>query len=556
MATTNDSNLLSTLHVSSSDYDIPAEDSAAPYPPSPLEAECFYYGIPSEPRLVARSTAEVWVEPWGLESFLTPKEASPVGSHPLQKIWEATVGPAMIVYLDSKEVKCTSLDPVRMGYAGDSSPPVIVWMGVLPGTLSAEDGIEVATRCKEILSAHAIDDVHVEIRESEVTHFAGPKMYKPVFTSNPTVQAREPFSTALGLPICAAVTPSIEGTGGFYISDPRNPGKIYLVTARHVIFHLEEEPNELYQYLNSSQPCRNVLLFGDAAIEKHITAIGSEIHGKRITIDYLERRLKAAQKLRREDAEAERKHAQPRLDAARGAIGPLEKFLVDVSGGWKKPENRILGHVVLSPPIGFGVGKDKFTEDWAVIEIDGAKVDSTNFVGNAIDLGTTIPVDEFTAWMLPHLADPDSFEYPGDRLLEFLGTIPDEEMWKVSPKTLDHNNDPCIMVVKRGCASGLTVGRLNSIRSFTWVYSKGQPGQMSMEIAILPRNSTSGAFSEPGDSGSAVVDGKGRIAGIITGGTARGTEGSDCTYVTSINFLIERMSGYGLNANIYPSLNT
>jgi hypothetical protein len=100
-----------------------------------------------------------------------------------------------------------------MGYASESSPPVIVWMGVIPGSLSAEDGVEIATHCKSILSAHGIDDVDVEIRESEVIRSAGPKMYKPVLTSNATAQAREPFSTALGLPICAEVTPSIEGTG-------------------------------------------------------------------------------------------------------------------------------------------------------------------------------------------------------------------------------------------------------------------------------------------------------------------------------------------------------
>src|SRR6266852_597688 len=93
---------------------------------------------------------------------------------------------------------------------------------------TAEDGVEVATRCRSILSAHDIDDVHVEIRESEVIRSA--KLFKPAATSNPTVRAREPFSTALGLPFCAEVTPTIEGTGGFFISDSRNPGKIYLVT--------------------------------------------------------------------------------------------------------------------------------------------------------------------------------------------------------------------------------------------------------------------------------------------------------------------------------------
>ncbi|KAL6303949.1 hypothetical protein BKA93DRAFT_785418 [Sparassis latifolia] len=373
-------------------------------------------------------------------------------------------------------------------------------------------------------------------------------------TSNATARAREPFSTALGLPICAEVTPSIEGTGGFFISDPRKPGKIYLVTARHVVFHTDKGSNELYQHRDSSQRRRNVLLFGDAAIEKHITAIESEIGSKHIIIKQLERRLEIAEQLDEEDAEAERNQVLPQLEEAWKAIGALEKFLADDSRDWKKWENRVLGYIVLSPPIGLDVREEGFTEDWAVIEIDDSKVDSTNFVGNVIDLGTTIPVDKLTAWMIPHSANPPSFEYPGSRLLESYGTISDEEMWKSSPKTLDHDNDPCIMVIKRGYASDLTVGRLNAIRSFTRVYFKGQPGQMSKEVAVLPRNYKSGAFSRPCDSGSAVVDGKGRFAGLLTGG-AGVTEESDCTYLTSINFLLKRMLEHGLKANLSPSLN-
>jgi hypothetical protein len=255
-----------------------------------------------------------------------------------------------------------------------------------------------------------------------------------------------------------------------------------------------------------------------------------------------------------EDAEAEQHHVLSQLEEAKKAIETLEKFHAEVSKDWKKRENRVLGYVLLSPPIGLGVGKNGFTEDWAVIEVDDSKVDATNFVGNVIDLGTTIPVDELTTWMCPHPANPPSFKYPGNRLLKFSGTISDEEMWNPTLRTLDHDNDPCIMVIKRGNASDLTVGRLNNIRSFIRIYFKDQPGQVSKEVAILPRNSKSGAFSEPGDSGSAVVDGKGRLAGLLTGG-AGASEASDCTYLTSIDFLLERMSEYGLQANLYPSFN-
>ena len=107
-------NSLPTIPVSLSCYTVPAAVPTAPYPPSPVEARYFYYGIPSQPPLVARPSVNIWVEPTGREAYL-PKEYSPIGLHPLREIWEATVGPTMIDYLDSKGAKCTSLDPVRMG---------------------------------------------------------------------------------------------------------------------------------------------------------------------------------------------------------------------------------------------------------------------------------------------------------------------------------------------------------------------------------------------------------------------------------------------------------
>jgi len=106
-------------------------------------------------------------------------------------------------------------------------------------------------------------------------------------------------------------------------------------------------------------------------------------------------------------------------------------------------------------------------------------------------------------------------------------------------------------VLKKGNASDLTVGRLNTIRTFVREYFEGKPGEMSKEMSVLPRNSKSGTFSHRGDSGSVVIDGNGRVCGIVTGGDGT-TDVSDCTYVTSINFLIKRLADYGIKANIFP----
>lgn len=58
-----------------------------------------------------------------------------------------------------------------------------------------------------------------------------------------------------------------------------------------------------------------------------------------------------------------------------------------------------------------------------------------------------------------------------------------------SPSTKDHENDPVVMVVKSGQTSGLTVGRLNTVCSFTRYYFKYQDGWTSKETAVLHRPS-------------------------------------------------------------------
>lgn len=92
------------------------------------------------------------------------------------------------------------------------------------------------------------------------------------------------------------------------------------------------------------------------------------------------------------------------------------------------------------------------------------------------------------------------------------------------------------MVMKNGSTFNLTIGRLNSIRALVRMYSNdGQPGKMSKEGCVFPRNSKSHSFSARRDSGSAVIDGIGRVCGIIAGGDGA-RDVSDSTFVTSISF--------------------
>ena len=61
---------------------------------------------------------------------------------------------------------------------------------------------------------------------------------------------------------------------------------------------------------------------------------------------------------------------------------------------------------------------------------------------------------------------------------------------------------------------------------------------MSKEWVIISLNKKSVPFSDKGDSGAVVVDGLGRIGGMMTGG-CRVTDSTDITYATPIEFIME-----------------
>ena len=139
-------------------------------PLSDLEAKFYYAGLPSAPVLVARTSTTPWEAPTGPEAYPVPKELRPVTNHPLLKIWGDSLAFKLIALLDSDsmKVKFTSLDIIRIGIAEEDYAPVILWIGVIPASLSRSDGTNVAAKCKELLIEHNITDVDVEIRESVV----------------------------------------------------------------------------------------------------------------------------------------------------------------------------------------------------------------------------------------------------------------------------------------------------------------------------------------------------------------------------------------------------
>ena len=74
------------------------------------------------------------------------------------------------------------------------------------------------------------------------------------------------------------------------------------------------------------------------------------------------------------------------VEESEEAIKELAALLNQVDKHWKPADNRVIGHVLHSPPIALCVGQQRFTEDWALLEVDEAKLDNA-YQGNKLDLG-------------------------------------------------------------------------------------------------------------------------------------------------------------------------
>ena len=54
--------------------------------PDEKERKAYYYGLPSKPPLVARSSSERWIFPLGPFSGPEPKQLKNIGNHPLASL--------------------------------------------------------------------------------------------------------------------------------------------------------------------------------------------------------------------------------------------------------------------------------------------------------------------------------------------------------------------------------------------------------------------------------------------------------------------------------------
>ncbi|KAI6117954.1 hypothetical protein F5141DRAFT_591568 [Pisolithus sp. B1] len=516
------------------------------------EAHSDFYGFPSNPVSIYH-TGDPWPRPTGPEAQRVPKEARPICKYPIVDVWHE-LGRQIYKYFDSIGIKWTSIDPVRFAELGKEAGPLFLWVGVMPGTLSRDDAEIAAAGCKQILLQSQITDVEIAFRESVFARSVGPQLLNYVPSTDPTAYVQSSFTPALGLRIASKSTPFLEGTGGLYICEGGESNRVFVLTARHVVFPENAYRNNLYTCKNNCQPRHEVILLGSKAYQDVLGSVMGNIGRQAVMVNLCKDELERLEEVLEDDWAANFEDWElfgGAVEEAEKSIETLNEFHTKITRSWALENERILGHVAHAPPISIGTGDKCYMEDWALVVLHREKIDWTDFRGNVLDLGrrTEISPADFALKMYPHADARTSFEYPLGGLLQLQDVVKEDELHHAT--TLDVNGEECFIVVKNGNTTGVTIGRGTSTESFVREYDDYGVGSTSMQVAIYPYSHEDGAFSAPGDSGSIVVDGKGRIMGILTGGAGK-TDSIDVTYLLPYYWVEERIKAVFPNAHLYP----
>ncbi|KAF3913030.1 hypothetical protein ABW21_db0204080 [Orbilia brochopaga] len=555
--------------------DVPRID---PYPEGfvpEAEAEAYYHGIPTRPRLVYRTGTVAWSKPGGIGQYDIFKELRPVFQHRLNEIWD-NLGPKICAVHDKYNISWTSIDVVRFQEQSCEEPgPIVLWIGVIPKALSFDHARTAANDCLILLKESDVTDVEVEYRESIVTHSAGPGLMNVDRDTelNGTSEVCAALSPLLGLSISPENYVGPEGTGGLYLAEGGDSNAVLLLTARHVLFP-EYGRNEEYTH-NKSEP-RRVMLLGRYCFKKFLESIKSTINFQEGLIEWHQNKIETSQKRAdaamyvdgKEDTESIKRLEETQLHINKRIDMKIryKELYNEIKEDWSRPEQRSIGFIARSPALTYG-GTRSFTLDYSLVALDISKFRKT-FKGNALNLGKSLSqggeelgisfLEEKVSMrdlkaMYSYLDASTPFDHnrPHHGYLPLQGIIPEASLR--NPTSVDNKGRPSLMVMKNGKTSALTIGCATGAFSFVRYFTL-EGSEISKEWAILPTSWPFGAFSYEGDSGSIIVDGSGRVGGLLTAGAGRhGVH--DITYATPFFWLLDHIKRNGYpNAHINPTM--
>ncbi|KAF9064852.1 hypothetical protein BDP27DRAFT_1425347 [Rhodocollybia butyracea] len=392
--------------------------------PNEYERTSYYNDITGDdehPDLVYRSDylTTPFPKPTGGFAHLPVKSLRGVFDTPLNGVWD-TVGPQIRDLIKARKIDWSSIDPARFFThpppedTKGSLGPVVVWIGVAPGSTSADTAHEVSQEILTLLQKNGVDGAVVEWREAVPRRLAGPPLMRHVDSSNSTHYVRRFLTPLLGVPLASEELEEEDSQGTLTLwfhenkdNDGNPSDKVYGVSSCHV---LRRNTTIDYEHRYGT-PMSRVRVCGMHRFQRGLDEIISAISGHAILADLCVRELVKLQAKERQDARAIQAK-QRQLDDETEAISDLEVLHEDVTKDWSNLKlHRNIGHIQYAEAISVDVeGGTLYTSDWAAFLAADAKF-RDEFEGNVVDLGFKCKPDDLMRMLYPG-GVPTTFKYP------------------------------------------------------------------------------------------------------------------------------------------------
>ncbi|KAI0029074.1 hypothetical protein K488DRAFT_89093 [Vararia minispora EC-137] len=348
-----------------------ASDATALPKPTPDEYErtSCYNGIARDsdhPELVYRTDYSTthFPKPAGTHFHLPVKSLRGVYDIPLNGVWD-TVGPEIRDLIKAREIRWSSIDsdPARffthgpLGEEKGSLGPVVVWIGVLPGSTSSDTADAVSQEILEIFPKNGVEDAVVERREAVPQKLTGLPLMRHVGSDDATHHVCR-FLTAL-------------------LDIPRASGEMEEEDAQGTLtlwFHENKDKN--------GNPSKNVFGVSNCRVLRKDTAVDWE-HRRGARPNHV--RVCGKRRFQRGFDEIKKAVSDHGIMADLWAREILDD---EITREWSSIKlHRDIGQVQYAVRITVGVGGGtRYTSDWAAFLASEAKV-RQEFEGNVVDLG-------------------------------------------------------------------------------------------------------------------------------------------------------------------------
>ncbi|KAH9947295.1 hypothetical protein B0H21DRAFT_778635 [Amylocystis lapponica] len=451
------------------------------------------------------------------------REPRPVHGHAIQHTW-VSIGTRICDELESVGIMWTSVNPLAYANAGEPKPfcPLIIRVGVNPGSLLYETAVAAAAVVKNILVDAGFPDIEVAFIESVATRFkvafiesvatrfTGPKLlsFNPLVDTVPDL--RKPFTPVLG-------------TAALYFRLSKDDDRVVVLTCAHVARPPPVYHNTGMTHKKGRQRPEEIVVLGTMGYDNTVTAMMATIGDRLQSIDAWNNVLRRLGDPVEGENENVTESCDEHLDLVAKATRVIQRVKAihsEVTENYTTFDQRTIGFVLHSEKIEVSVEPYKFTKDWAFIELYNDKIDWTTFKA----LGGKLSISEYGNTMFPQPQDRKNYSYPESGLLQVNDFVREAEMR--NPQQLDVHGEKCLLVVKNGLATGTTVGA-STASSPLGAFTRTTVSVTSpLKLVSYPTTRRTASLPMLATRVRSSSTGGGRIVGILTGGSA------DITYLT------------------------